>query len=141
MFERAPRPLNILLVDDDTLDVESAQRAFRKACIGAPLWVASDGEEALSMLRGVDDPLERRLALLDVNLPKMSGLDVLRKIRADDLLRPVTVVILTTSNDLRDRRKAYDLNVAGYLLKPVTSKEFAESLSVLHAYWQLVELP
>lgn len=141
MSDGDPRKLNILLVDDDVLDVENVKRAFRKAGIAAPLWVASDGEEALGILRGSDYPAERRLVLLDVNLPKMNGIEVLRTIRRDPELKRVPVVVLTTSNDERDRHGAYDLNVAGYLLKPVTFKEFVDALSALHAYWMLVELP
>jgi CheY-like chemotaxis protein len=140
----APRPdksIHILLVEDDDLDVENVRRAFRKANITNPLWIASDGEQALEMLRGADYPPERRLVLLDINLPRLTGIEVLREIRADERLRHLCVVVLTTSNEDRDRTEAYDLHVAGYLLKPVTSQSFVDLMTTLNRYWTLVEFP
>ncbi len=86
-------------------------------------------------------PPERRLILLDINMPRMNGLEFLRELRADPALQPTPVVILTTSGDERDRFEAYRLNVAGYLLKPVTSTAFFELMSALDRYWNLVEMP
>lgn len=133
--------LNILLVDDDEVDVMTVKRAFSRANIANKLYVATDGIEALNLLRSDGIPAARRLVLLDLNMPRMSGIEVLRELRADPALRAITVVVLTTSNEDRDRVEAYQLNVAGYLLKPVTFHAFAEVMSTLNKYWTLMEMP
>ncbi|HEX8430740.1 MAG TPA: response regulator [Longimicrobium sp.] len=133
--------LNILLVEDDEVDVMNVRRAFKNNNIGNPLWVAENGLEALDMLRGTEIPRERRLVLLDLNMPKMNGIEFLRDLRADDALRGTSVVVLTTSNDDRDRVEAYNLNVAGYILKPVTFSNFCQVMATLNKYWALVEMP
>lgn len=135
------RRLNILLVDDDEIDVMNVRRAFEKGRIANNLHVAGDGVEALGMLRGDEFPPERRLVLLDLNMPRMSGIEFLREVRADAALRSLPVVVLTTSDDERDKVDAYDLNVAGYLLKPVTVGTFVDVMATLNKYWTLVELP
>lgn len=139
------RRLNILLVeDDDPLDVMNVQRAFRKNNVANPLYVAGNGVEALEMLRGRRQPAvprERRLILLDLNMPKMGGIEFLKELRADPDLHATTVVVLTTSDEDRDKVKAYDLNVAGYILKPVTLTAFVEIMATLNKYWSVNELP
>jgi hypothetical protein len=135
------RALNILLVDDDEVDVMTVRRAFSKANITNPVFVATNGLEALELLRGPAVPRTRRLVLLDLNMPKMNGIEFLRELRKDPALAPTTVVVLTTSNEDRDRVEAYRLNVAGYLLKPVTFQTFAEVMSALNKYWTLQEMP
>jgi CheY-like chemotaxis protein len=124
--------LNILLVDDDEVDVMTVQRAFAKANIANKVYVATDGVEALRMLRTDGIPAARRLVLLDLNMPRMNGIEFLREIRQDSALQALTVVVLTTSNEDRDRVEAYQLNVAGYLLKPVTFQAFAEVMTTLN---------
>jgi CheY-like chemotaxis protein len=133
--------LNILLVEDDQVDVMNVKRAFEKNRILNPLFVASDGVQALDMLRQGAVPGDRRIVLLDLNMPRMNGIEFLSELRADPTLRLTPVVVLTTSNDERDRIEAYNLNVAGYLLKPVTFGNFAELMATLNKYWTLVELP
>ena len=135
------RMLNILLVEDDDVDVMNVRRAFDKNKILNPLYVASDGVQALEMLRSGAVPADRRMVLLDLNMPRMSGIEFLRELRADPALHPIPVVVLTTSNDDRDRIEAFNLNVAGYLLKPVTFVNFVELMATLNKYWSLVELP
>jgi CheY-like chemotaxis protein len=135
------RILNILLVEDDDVDVMNVRRAFQKNHITNPLFVASNGVEALELLRGRKVPRDRRMILLDLNMPQMNGIEFLREVRRDPELRSTPVVVLTTSNDDRDRIEAYDLNVAGYLLKPVTFSNFCEVMATLNKYWALVELP
>ena len=93
------------------------------------------------MLRNGRVPAERRIILLDLNMPRMNGIEFLRALRADPALAPSPVIVLTTSNDERDRVDAYNLNVAGYLLKPVTFTNFVEVMAALNKYWTLVELP
>jgi CheY-like chemotaxis protein len=135
------RMLNILLVEDDEVDVMTVKRAFAKNNISNPLFVASNGIEALELLRKEDIPGKRRLILLDVNMPKMNGIEFLRELRADPKLQQASVVMMTTSNEERDRIDAFKLNVAGYLLKPVTFQQFAEVMSTINKYWALMEMP
>jgi CheY-like chemotaxis protein len=135
------RPINVLLVDDDEVDVLNVRRAFERGRITNQLWVAADGIEGLAALRGNELPQDRRLVLLDINMPRMSGIEMLRELRADPKLKMTSVVMLTTSNDDRDRVESYRLNVAGYLLKPVTFVSFVELMVALNRYWTLVELP
>ena len=135
--------LNIVLVDDDEVDVMNVQRAFRKNNIPNPLFIANNGIEALEMLRGDPSvvPLHRRLILLDLNMPRMGGIEFLREMRADETLKSIPVIVLTTSNEDNDKVEAYQLNVAGYLLKPVIFSKFSESMVALNKYWMLCEMP
>jgi len=135
------RTLNILLVEDDEVDVMNVQRSFKKNNISNPLFVAGNGVEALEMLRNGSVPEQNRLILLDINMPKMNGIEFLRALRADPALRASPVVVLTTSNDDKDRMESFQLNVAGYLLKPVTFNSFVEVMLALNKYWTLVEMP
>ena len=135
------KSLNILLVEDDQVDVMNVTRAFERNKIANPLFVAGDGIEALALLRSGKIPRERRLILLDLNMPRMNGIEFLRALRADEDLQLTPVVVLTTSDDERDKINAYNLNVAGYLLKPVTFVNFVEAMAALNKYWTLVELP
>ncbi len=135
------RSLNILLVDDDEVDVMNVKRSLERAKVSNPLHIARDGVEALEVLRSGAMPKSRRLVLLDINMPKMNGIEFLRELRKDPALAPTTVVVLTTSNEDRDRIDAYQLNVAGYLVKPVTFNTFAEIMATLNKYWTLMEMP
>jgi Response regulator containing a CheY-like receiver domain and an HTH DNA-binding domain len=135
------RVLNILLVEDDEVDVMNVRRAFERNNVSNPLFVAGNGLEALEMLRGDVVPKERRLVLLDLNMPKMNGIEFLQALRADPELSSTPVVVLTTSNDDQDKIDAYNFNVAGYLLKPVTFSNFCERMTTLDKYWTLVEMP
>jgi len=138
------RIINILLIEDDEVDVMNVQRAFKRNNIENPLYVASNGLEALAMLRNQGDetmPTSRRLILLDLNMPRMGGIEFLHALRADIELRMTPVIVLTTSNQDRDRVEAYDLNVAGYILKPVTFAKFADMMATLSKYWSLCEMP
>ena len=135
------RLLNILLVEDDEVDVMNVQRAFKKNHIANPLFLANNGIDALEQLRNGSIPRDRRIILLDLNMPRMNGIEFLRELRRDPELNLTPVVVLTTSNDERDRIEAYNLNVAGYILKPVTFSNFCEVMAALNKYWALVELP
>ena len=135
------RVLNILLVEDDEVDVMNVRRAFERNKVSNPLFVAGNGLEALDMLRNGTVPRERRLILLDLNMPKMNGIEFLQALRSDPDLAATPVVVLTTSNDDQDKIDAYNLNVAGYLLKPVTFSNFCERMATLDKYWTLVEMP
>jgi hypothetical protein len=140
------RVINVLLVEDDEVDIMNVRRAFKKNNIVNPLYVANNGIEALEMLRGGTPdiqaiPSSRRIILLDLNMPRMGGLEFLQELRSDPDLRSTPVIVLTTSNQDRDRIEAYNLNVAGYILKPVTFINFAEVMATLNKYWTLCELP
>lgn len=138
--------INILLVEDDEVDVMNVRRAFKKINITNPVYVATNGIEALSMLRSNNNeppqvPTARRLILLDLNMPKMGGIEFLVEFRSDAQLKPTPVVVMTTSNQDQDRVEAYNLNVAGYILKPVTFTNFVELMATLNNYWTLCEMP
>ncbi|WP_275900348.1 response regulator [Pyxidicoccus trucidator] len=135
------RTMHILLVEDDEVDVMNVRRAFDRNKITNPIYVAENGLEGLRMLRDGTVPRGRRLVLLDLNMPKMNGIEFLRAVRQDPELIGLSVVVLTTSNEERDKVDAYKLNVAGYLLKPVTFVNFVELTSALNKYWTLVEMP
>jgi CheY-like chemotaxis protein len=137
--------LNILLVEDDEVDVMTVRRAFRNGQINNPLYVASNGIEALSMLRGEPGkppviPPDRRIILLDLNMPRMNGLEFLRELRSDASIKHIPVVVFTTSNEQRDRIETYGFNIAGYILKPATFERFMEILVTLNNYWTSCEM-
>ncbi len=136
---------NILLVEDDEVDVMNVQRAFKKNKINDPLYIANNGLEALVMLRGNGNPPpippQQRIILLDLNMPKMNGIEFLRELRSDPQLKAIPVIVLTTSNEDRDKVEAYNLNVAGYILKPVTFSNFVAAVATLNNYWSLSEIP
>lgn len=140
------RVINILLVEDDEVDVMIVRRVFKKVGITHPLFVARNGLEALEMLTGQGSqrplmPLENRLILLDLNMPKMGGIEFLQILRKDPELRSTPVVVLTTSDDERDRVQAYNHNVAGYLLKPLFVDTFAHTMTILNTYWTMCAMP
>ena len=140
------RIINILLVEDDEVDIMNVERAFKKGKITNPLYIAGNGIEALAMLRSSTEqpsplPAKRILILLDLNMPKMNGLEFLQELRQDEELKRTPVIVLTTSDEDKDRIEAYNLNVAGYILKPVTFNNFAEVMVALNKYWALCEMP
>lgn len=135
---------HILLVEDDEVDVMNIHRAFKKNKIVNPLHVAGNGLEALEMLRreGADALAQRpKIILLDINMPRMNGIEFLRELRADPRLQAISVFVLTTSNQDRDKFDAYNLNVAGYILKPVDFDKFVGAVTTLDLYWSLIEMP
>ncbi len=136
--------MSILLVEDDEVDIMNVRKAFKKNDFTSQLHVARDGVEALEMLRGeLQSELMQlpRIILLDLNLPRMNGIEFLKKLRADAELRQLVVIVLTTSDDERDVLSAYNLNVAGYIVKPVTFNSFVEAMATVGLYWTLSELP
>jgi CheY-like chemotaxis protein len=136
--------LNILLVEDDEVDVMNVQRALEKNSATSSLYRAANGLEALTMLRTsqiVKENNRRLLILLDLNMPKMGGIEFLRELRADPTLHSLPVVVLTTSMQDSDRAAAYAYNVAGYIVKPITFSSFVETIDVLNRYWSLSEMP
>lgn len=134
---------NILLVEDDAVDVMTVQRAFKKSKVSNPLHIAGNGLEALDLLRAPDSLFKgsRCVILLDLNMPKMNGIEFLAQLRQDPDFHKTPVIVLTTSDQERDRVEAYNLHVAGYILKPVTFAKFVEVITVLNHYWTLCEFP
>jgi CheY-like chemotaxis protein len=130
----------LLLVEDDEIDVLTFKRALKEIHFINPLYVASDGEEAVTILR---DPerLTPCLILLDLNMPRMTGLEFLRLIKEDDVFKHIPVIILTTSKDERDKIESFKLGVAGYMVKPVDYHQFVEVIKVIDLYWTRSELP
>jgi CheY-like chemotaxis protein len=137
-------PFTILLVEDDDGDARAVQRAFQKAKIGNTMARAVDGIEALDMLRGANGQTKlssRRILLVDLNMPRMSGIQFVKALRADEELRQSIVFILTTSKRDEDKVAAYDLNVAGYIAKATAAEDFLNLVSLLDYYSRIVELP
>lgn len=139
------KKMNFLLIEDDLVDVKNVQRAFKKHNINNPLYVAGNGENAMHMLKGngsepsiVPAP---QIILLDLNMPKMNGIEFLQKLCKDPVLKSISVFVLTTSDEEKDKLAAYDLNIAGYVLKPIALDQFMEAIKTLNAYWTLNEFP
>jgi two-component system, response regulator len=130
----------ILLVEDNPDDEALTLRALRKNNIANEVVVARDGEEALDLLFGRgkaagQPPLEPQLTLLDLKLPKVDGITVLRELRADERTRGLPVVVLTSSNEERDLTESYDLGANSYVRKPVDFLEFTDAVRQLGLYW------
>ncbi len=140
-----PQQLSILLVEDDEVDVMNVQRALKKNGVTSSLYRAANGIEALAMLRTNSQIAKqnnnRLLILLDLNMPKMGGLEFLQELRADPTLSNLPVVVLTTSMQNSDLAAAYEYNVAGYIIKPITFSSFVETIDVLNRYWSMSEMP
>ena len=144
MCKGPTKSINILLVEDDRIDAKAFMRAIEQQRINNPVTVAKDGVEAWEILKGDNgrDSLERPyIIILDINMPRMSGIELLRKIRGDEELKDSIVFVLTTSNDDQDKIKAYDLNVAGYMLKSDMGNSFLRAVELVQKYWRVVELP
>ncbi|MEZ4447664.1 MAG: response regulator [Polyangiaceae bacterium] len=136
--------MNILLVDDDNVDAMAVERAFKRAKIANPLHLARDGVEGLDMLRGKGghEPLPKPyLIILDLNMPRMNGIEFLAELREDPNHRDAIVFVLTTSQADEDRAASYDKNVAGYLLKSKLGDGFLDLVELLDRYWRVVMLP
>ncbi len=136
--------VNLLLVDDDEVDVQGLKRAFAKSRIGNPITVARDGIEALEFLRGENGRHQLpkpHLILLDLNMPRMNGLEFLEAIRADEDLKRSVVFMITTSKAEEDKARAYDQHVAGYIVKQDPANTFMQAVALMEHYWKIVEFP
>jgi CheY-like chemotaxis protein len=137
----------ILLIEDNPSDVGLTQRAFQKSGISNELVVAEDGQEALDYLfctgayEGRDITRTPILILLDLKLPRIDGLEVLRRIRADSRTRRIPVVIVTSSTEEQDIAAGYDLGTNSYIRKPVDFNQFAEVVKQLGLYWLVINQP
>lgn len=135
---RNQRP--ILLAEDDSVDAMTVKRAFSELKVTNELVRVINGEEAIEYLK---THIDRKpcVILLDLNMPKMNGIEFLKVAKTDDELRQIPVVVLTTSKDDRDKVESFKLSVAGYIVKPVDYRKFVDAMKVLDLYWTLSELP
>jgi CheY-like chemotaxis protein len=135
------------MAEDDEHDILATRRAWKKYHISNPLYIVNDGEECLDFLhrRGKyskpGTAPRPGILLLDIRMPKMDGLAVLKHIRQDGQLRRLPVVILTTSRAEEDRLRSYDLGANAYIVKPVGFNNFSDAVRTINLFWQLVDLP
>ncbi len=130
----------ILLVEDDQVDAMTVKRALHELNVTNELLRATNGEEALALLRNGHNT-HPCIILLDLNMPKMNGLEFLTVIKKDETLRHIPVIVLTTSKEERDRLESFKHSVAGYMIKPVDYVQFVETIRMIKMYWTLSELP
>ncbi|MFC1601109.1 response regulator [Candidatus Sumerlaeota bacterium] len=141
------KEVNILLVEDDENDILAVQRAFEKNSISNPLFVVQDGEEALAFLnheKPYDDEKKYPLPdiiLLDINMPKMNGLELLSVIKREERFKSVPVVVLTSSKREWDKIESYKLGVNSFMIKPVDFDKFSDAIVMINNYWSMTELP
>jgi len=136
--------VTVLVIDDDIVDRMAIERSFKKLHISNPIIEAFDGMEALERLRGEnghEKPSQPLVVLLDLNMPRMGGIEFLDEIRADPELRSTLIFVLTTSRAPMDRYNAYARNIAGYLLKQSPGRTFLEAIEKLARYWGVIEFP
>ena len=143
----APAVVDVLLVEDNPADVELTRRALRQARVASPLATAADGAEALDFVfaRGAyatrADAPPPRVIFLDLKLPKISGLEVLERLKGDPRTRGIPVVVLTSSAEAPDVARAYQLGANSYLVKPVDFEKFADAVGQAGLYWILLNRP
>ena len=130
--------VGILLIEDDRVDIMTVQRAFKKNNFSNPLYVARTGVDALKMLSGdgqekIDPP--PGLILLDLNLPRMSGIEFLENMRKDPELQEIRIIVLTSSNEPRDRAAAFKYEVDDYIVKPHSFEEFNRVIATVLTFW------
>ena len=131
---------SILLVEDDRVDAMTVRRAFSDLKVTNKLIAVGNGEEALVFLQnGKND--KPCLILLDINMPKMNGIEFLKIAKIDHAIKSIPVVILTTSQEERDRMEGFSNGVAGYMIKPVDYLQFVETMRTIQMYWTLSEIP
>jgi CheY-like chemotaxis protein len=138
------RAITILLVDDAAIDVIAIRRSFWQLKIANPLAVACNGLEALDILRGNNGQAKLEapyLILLDLNMPRMGGIEFLDELRRDPALRRTLVFVMTSSAADEDRELAYDKNIAGYVMKPTSGEGLTRAISALEGYWRAIEFP
>lgn len=137
----------VLMAEDDEHDIIATKRAWKAGQMANPLHIVNNGEECLDYLerRGdYTDPASSPrpgILLLDINMPRMDGLETLQRIRANDQLRSLPVVMLTTSKAEEDRMRSYELGANAYIVKPIGFDNFAEAIRTINLFWKLVALP
>jgi len=138
------KEVTLLLVEDDEIDVMATKKALKDLRIGNPIHLAQNGLEALEAMRGENGAEKLSspyIVLLDLNMPKMGGLEFLQIIRNDPELKSTIVFVMTTSEAESDIWAAYDKNIAGYIVKSNTRDSFNAAMEMLEHYWKIVEIP
>ena len=141
------KPFAVLMAEDEAHDIVATKGPGRSANILIPAYVVNDGEECLAFLhqrekyRDVKTAPNPSILLLDIKMPKMDGLSVLKHIREDDELHRLPVIMLTSSKAEEDRLKSYDLGANAYIVKPVGFVNLSEAVKTINLFWELVELP
>jgi CheY-like chemotaxis protein len=130
----------ILLVEDDSVDVMTVKRALKDLSVSNQLVPAGDGEQALAYLRDRRAP-RPCIILLDLNMPKMSGTEFLKTVKADDALKTIPVIVLTTSNTEQDIARSFELGAAGYMVKSIDYDKFIDTIKTIDLYWTQSKLP
>ena len=136
--------ITFLVVEDNDLDVEKVERGFKRLKVSNPLERAKDGQEALDILRGKGGKTKLKkpyMVLLDLNMPRMNGHEFLAELRKDKELQATSVFVLTTSDREQDVKEAYEHNVAGYIVKPISREGVIDTLGKLDAFWSLCKYP
>ncbi|MDN5211664.1 response regulator [Fulvivirgaceae bacterium BMA12] len=128
----------ILLIEDDLVDQMTVKRAFKELKVINELQIANDGEEALEILR--DDSKDiPGIILLDLNMPKMNGIEFLQEVKKDQTFKTIPVIVLTTSKHEKDKVETFNLGVSGYMVKPVDYEQFLEIMKSIREYWSFSE--
>ena len=130
----------ILIIDDDLVDAMTIKRAFKDIGVSNRIDLVGNGEEALKFLRS-DDNEKPALIFLDLNMPKMNGIEYLKIAKSNPDYQRIPVVVLTTSCDQQDKLQSYELGIAGYMLKTVDFNEFKKTIQIIDDYWSICELP
>jgi CheY-like chemotaxis protein len=132
------KTINILLIEDDLIEVMKLKRATGSLNLNHKITEANNGEEALNLLKQKDNLPD--IILLDLNMPKINGIEFLRILKADERLRYIPTIILTTSNNQRDLLECFEIGIAGYVLKPLKYEDYVSKIEKLLAYWSMNEL-
>jgi len=132
------KKLNILLIEDDVIEVMKLNRTVSSLGLNHKVIEANNGEDALKLLENKDALPD--IILLDLNMPKINGIEFLQILKTDDVLRYIPTIILTTSNNKKDLLECYNLSIAGYVLKPLKYEEYVSKIEKLLAYWSINEL-
>jgi len=135
---RNPKPISP--VEDDSVDAMMVKQAFKDLNITSPLVHSTNGEQVLEYLRSENNK-KPCVILLDLNMPKLNGIEFLKVTKADDVLKKIPVVVLTTSGEEQDVVESFKLGVAGYIVKPLDYRKFVEAIRIIDLYWTLSELP
>jgi CheY-like chemotaxis protein len=130
----------VVLLEDDSIDATTVKKAAKELNVANPLVHFVNGEEALEYLQSQANP-KPCLILLDLNMPRMNGIEFLKIVKADSVLRCIPVIALTTSKAESDKSRCFDNGIAGYIVKPANYDEFVKALKILDLYWSLNELP
>ncbi len=130
--------LNVLLIEDDTIEIMKLNRTISSLKLNHNIIEANNGEEALKILEQKE--MLPDIILLDLNMPKINGIEFLSILKKDNLLKHIPTIVLTTSNNQKDLLECYKIGIAGYVLKPLRYEEYVSKIEILLSYWAINEL-